>query len=282
MRQVRRRGRRQQRQSILAAPELKYRQEVVAAFVFATRTPGIKQKGAKRQGAKAVKKLEALPVGTTILEPKDATNVRALAARGNDLAQDRPDIAFACKELCREFAVPNARSFEKLKRVGRYCMKAPRMVYKYDWQECTDNVLDVYVDTDFAGCVVTRRSTNGGVIMNGGHCLNHCNTTQSTIALSSGEAELHGISKGFSHALGIQAPARDLGFDYKIRVHSDAAAAIGIARRRGLGRIRHLDVEDLWVQDCLRQGRVAFRMIPRFGRDITPQTKRCTLGFYPL
>ena len=57
-------------------------------------------------------------------------------------------------------------------------------------------------------------------------------------------------------ALGIQALARDLGFDYKICVHSDAAAAIGIARRRGLGRIRHLDVEHLWVQDCLRQGRV--------------------------
>ena len=92
--------------------------------------------------------------------------------------------------------------------------------------------------------------------MNGGHCLKHYSTTQTTIALSSGEAELHGISKGFSNALGSQALARDLGFDYKIRVHSNAAAAIGIARRRGLGRIRHLDVEDLWVQDCLRQGRV--------------------------
>ena len=44
--------------------------------------------------------------------------------------------------------------FEKIKRVGRYCIKAPRIVYKYDWQACTDNVLDVYVDTDVAGCVV--------------------------------------------------------------------------------------------------------------------------------
>ena len=26
-------------------------------------------------------------------------------------------------------------------------------------------------------------------------------------------------------------------------------AAIGIARRRGLGKIRHIDVEDLWVQE---------------------------------
>ena len=29
-------------------------------------------------------------------------------------------------------------------------------------------------------------------------------------------------------------------------------AAIGIARRRGLGKIRHLDVEDLWVQSKVR------------------------------
>ena len=39
---------------------------------------------------------------------------------------------------------------------------------------------------------------------------------------------------------------------YKLRVHSDPVAAIGIARRRGLGKIRHLDVEDLWVQSKVR------------------------------
>ena len=60
----------------------------------------------KGKAQKQLKQMEALPVGTTVLEPRDATNVRALAARGNYLAQDRPDIAFACKELCREFAVP--------------------------------------------------------------------------------------------------------------------------------------------------------------------------------
>ena len=175
-----------------------YKQHLVAAFSSANRTPGIKHKGAKRAGAKAVNQLEALSIGTNVLEPKDATHVRALAARGNDLAQDRPDVVFACKELRRKRAVPNARSCEKLKRVGRYCIKAPRMVYNYDWQACTDNVLDVCVDADVAGCVVTRRSNSGGAITNGGHCLKHYSTTQSTIALSSGEAELHGISKGLS------------------------------------------------------------------------------------
>ena len=38
----------------------------------------------------------------------------------------------------------------------------------------------------------------------------------------------------------------------KIRLRSDATAAIGIARRRGLGKLRHLDVEDLWCQEKVR------------------------------
>ena len=32
-------------------------------------------------------------------------------------------------------------------------------------------------------------------------------------------------------------------------MHSDATAAIGITWRRGMGRIKHLDVLDLWVQE---------------------------------
>ena len=50
----------------------------------------------------------------------------------------------------------------------------------------------------------------------------------------------------------MQSIAKDLGFDISVRIHSDACASIGIARRRGLGKIRHLDVEDLWVQQKIR------------------------------
>ena len=50
----------------------------------------------------------------------------------------------------------------------------------------------------------------------------------------------------------MQSLCKDLGWSYKLRVHSDAVAPIGIARRRGLGKIRHLDVEDLWVQSKVR------------------------------
>ena len=116
--------------------------------------------------------------------------------------------------------------------------------------------------------------------MHGNHCIKHWSTTQSTIALSSGEAELHGIAKGFSHALGMKSLAADLGLPFELRVHSDAAAAIGIARRRGLGRVRHLDVEDLWIQDKLREKALELHKIA--GQDnpadaLTKYVDRATL-----
>ena len=60
--------------------------------------------------------------------------------------------------------------------------------------------------------------------------------TQSTVALSSAEAELTGICQAAGEGLGMQALLRDLGFHVEVHVHSDAAAEIGICRRRGLGR----------------------------------------------
>ena len=205
----------------------------------------------KRVGSKAAKAYERLQDVGEILTDLEATDFRSLSARANYLALDRPDIAYATKELCREFSRPTRKSLEKLKRLVRYLVHKPRLVWKYLWQQPT-GTLTTFVDTDFAGCVVTRRSTSGGMMMHGGHLIRHWSNTQSTVTLSSAEAELVGVCKGASHSLGMQAVAADLGFIWSIDIFSDAAAAIGICRRRGLGKVRHLAVSDLWVQDRLR------------------------------
>ena len=90
--------------------------------------------------------------------------------------------------------------------------------------------------------------------MRGTHAIKHWSVTQSTVTLSSSEAELGGITKGASIGLGLQSVAKDLGLVWSLTVHSDATAAIGICRRKGLGKIRHLAVADLWVQDRVRAG----------------------------
>ena len=234
-----------------------------ASWICATRTKPVKKSFAgKRTGAREVKKLERLQFEGFELSAQDATTFRALSARGNFLSMDRADISYSSKELCRDFAVPNRKSHEKLKRLIRYLAGRPRLVHLYPWQTAEEAAtLNVYVDTDFAGCRESRRSTSGGVAMIGGHTIKHWSKTQTTLALSSGEAELHGIAAGAAQAIGIQTILKDVGFSMKLVIYSDATAAIGIARRKGMGKIRHLDVSDLWVQDKVRSGAMDLRKV---------------------
>jgi hypothetical protein len=48
--------------------------------------------------------------------------------------------------------------------------------------------------------------------------------------------------------------AADLGMSLPLSIHANSGAAIGICRRSGIGRVRHLAVGQLWVQDHLRRG----------------------------
>ena len=180
-----------------------------------------------------------------------ATDYRALSARINYLASDRPDVAYPAKELCRDFSSPTQKSVERLKRAVRYLRHKPRLVWHFNFQSpCKD--LTVCVDTDFAGCTVTRRSTSGGAMFHGQHLLRHWSKTQSTVALSSAEAELTGICAGASQGIGMRSMMHDLGFTWDLTVRSDAAAAIGICKRRGLGKVRHLATADLWIHESWR------------------------------
>ena len=114
--------------------------------------------------------------------------------------------------------------------------------------------LRVFVDTDVAGCQLTRRSTSGGCAMHGAHLVKHWPTTQEAITLSSGEAELGGIVKGVVEGIGLCSLGQDPLLDMKLEVHADSVAAIGICRRSGVGRVRHLAVGQLWVQERLCEG----------------------------
>ena len=127
------------------------------------------------------------------------------------------------------------------------------MVYRYR-PAPAGQPLQVYADTDFAGCVHTRRSTSGGCALQGGHLLKHWAVTQKTITLSSGEAELGGVVKAAAEGIGLQSLAQDLGLDFSLQLYADSSAAIGICRRSGIGRVRHLAVGQLWVQERLRAG----------------------------
>ena len=70
------------------------------------------------------------------------------------------------------------------------------------------------------------------------------------MSLSSAEAELYGVVKTSSEVLGCQAMARDYGHLRSVRLYADASAALGIVHRKGLGKLRHIDTNTLWVQQA--------------------------------
>ena len=85
--------------------------------------------------------------------------------------------------------------------------------------------------------------------------------TVSTIALSTGEAELSALAKGTAEGLGMQSVLMDMGLNTQVSIESDATAAIGMAARQGLGRVRHISVADLWVQQRLKRGDITTRKV---------------------
>ena len=170
------------------------------------------------------------------LSEVDAGLYRSFAARANYLSLDRPDLAFPAKELCRRMRAPGKTDLEALRRLGRYLLDSPRLVYVFPWGSI-GNQLVVYADTDFAGCRPTRRSTSGGCALWGGRLVKHWSSTQKAITLSSGEAEL--------------------GLELHVSLCTDSSAAVGICRRAGIGRVRHLAVGQLRVQELVRDEAVA-------------------------
>ena len=187
------------------------------------------------------------------------TEFRGQAARSNYLAADRIDLQFGAKEICRFMSSPTETSVAAMKRLGRYLLGHKRLVWTYPWQEAEG--IDVYSDTDWSGCPRTRRSTSGGCVMLGKHCIRTWSSTQPSVTLSSGEAEFYGLVKAAGAGLGHQSIMKDLGLDTPVCVWTDSSAALGIATRSGLGKLRHLETHMLWVQEKVRTGAIAVRKV---------------------
>ena len=86
--------------------------------------------------------------------------------------------------------------------------------------------------------------------MHGDHVIKTWSGNQAVIALSWGEAEYYALVKAACMSIGLRSISADLGvtFGLSIALKSDASAAIGIANRVGLGKIRHIETNQLWLQ----------------------------------
>ena len=58
------------------------------------------------------------------------------------------------------------------------------------------------------------------------------------------------------------AVAADLGQDVRGAVHTDASATLGILNRQGLGKLRHIGVQYLWMQTKVKEREMTVEKVP--------------------
>ena len=121
--------------------------------------------------------------------------------------------------------------------------------------------LVVSTDTGWAGCKRTRKSTNCIVLQCGGCTLYTQVTGQTIHRQSSGEAEFYGNVSGISSGLGLQYLLDFIGMPVILELQSDSSAARGVLWRTGVGKIRHLEVKTLWVQDLVKAHKLLVRPV---------------------
>ena len=194
------------------------------------------------------------------LEGKEATAYRSVTARLNYIGPDRVDVQYATKEAARHMAAPRATHLEALRKLGKYIAGRPRLVSHFKWQ-ATMSMVTGFTDSDWAGCMATGRSTSGGIITIGAHVIKTYSRQQKTVALSSAEAELHAMVAASAEVLGIIGLAQDLGMQLKGEILADSSAALGISNRSGSGKVRHLRIQALWVQEVRSTGRLGYKKV---------------------
>ena len=102
---------------------------------------------------------------------------RSWTVRASHPSQDRCELQFAVKELARRDQQPNAKNMQALKRLVRFLKGSPRCLVVHG-RQAEQQVVDVFSDSDWAGCAKTWRSTSSSYVMLGGHLIAASATTQ--------------------------------------------------------------------------------------------------------
>ena len=206
---------------------------------------------------------EVEPEPDEIEEELDAASARlyrSVAARLNYLSPDRADIGYAVKEAARSMSSPKPSDLAKLRKIGKYLLGKPRLVSKFVFQDMPSTIT-TFTDSDWAGCARSAKSTSGGAVCMGEHVIKTYCKQQKVIALSSAEAELYAMVAASAETLALQAYANDLGIELGCELYCDSAAALGIAQRAGIGKVRHLRTQGLWIQEVRVSGRIAYKKV---------------------
>lgn len=177
----------------------------------------------------------------------------------------RPDIAYSINQLSRYLANPGRAHWLGGKRVLRYLKGTAKagLLYK-DYSGNQDTRIELFCDADWAGNVDDRKSTTGIVIKVNGCVIVWLSKKQTTVALSTAEAEYIAMATALQELIWINQYLTELGLKHPEApvLRSDNQAAIQIANNDVLhNRTKHIDIRYHFIREIIRRGEVQVEWI---------------------
>lgn len=199
---------------------------------------------------------------TTEEEIKDMQNVPYREALGSLMwlpVATRPDLSFAVNLLSRFANNPGRAHWNALKHTLAY-VKAT-LDYGITYFHHSSLHPFGYVDSDYAGDVDARRSTEGHIFFVGGGPVSWTSKRQETVALSTVEAEYMAFTRATQQAIWLDKFMCEIGLKQErpTNVFGDNTGAIANTQNnKNHRRTKHIDVKHHFIKETALMGMVAF------------------------
>ncbi|KAG8488863.1 hypothetical protein CXB51_016741 [Gossypium anomalum] len=184
----------------------------------------------------------------------------------------RPDLSYAVSAVSRYMANPGKEHWKAVQWILRYLRGTTDVCLQFGRTE--DGVIG-YVDADFAGDLDKRRSLTGYVFTIGGCAISWKATLQTTVALSTTEAEYMAITEACKEVIWLKGLFSELNEDLQIStVFCDSQSAIFLTKDQMFHeRTKHIDVRYHFVRDIIARGDIVVSKISTHENPADMMTK---------
>lgn len=188
----------------------------------------------------------------------------------------RPDIAFAVGILGRYQSNLGMDHWKAAKKVLRYLKGTKDYMLMYRQKDNLDVI--GYSDSDFAGCVDSRKSTPGYIFMMTDGAISWRSTKKTLVVNSTMEAEFVSCFEATSHGVWLKSfisGLRIMGSISKpLKIFCDNSAAVFMAKNNKSGsRSKHIDIKYLAIRERVKDKIVVINHISTDLMIADPLTK---------
>ncbi|GLI62156.1 hypothetical protein VaNZ11_004728 [Volvox africanus] len=169
----------------------------------------------------------------------------------------RPDIAQAVGVLTRHMSAPTEQHWRAAKAVVRFLLATPQCGIVFGGERVEEGLIG-YTDSDYAGCIESRKSTGGYVFTLHGGSVSWSSRLQRTVTSSTMEAEYMAASEATKEALWLRLLLSELGYSLRpTTINCDSQSAIKITKNPVIsGKSKHIAVRYHMVREQVARGAV--------------------------